>query len=83
MKPTQQIFKALLLGIESSVVPREYHLSARGTLATLQGLETAFAHQLEKLAKVDPKLDEYLKKFTPEEIANHLRYLQGVQEVSR
>jgi hypothetical protein len=83
MKPATAIFRALLNNGERNIVPREWHLSARSALTLLQGLEKKFVDQMEKHAGVDPKLAQYLKKFKPEEIAGHIRYIQEIQQDAR
>ena len=77
---TTSIFGHLFESGQTSVVPREWHLSIRTLLGIRDSLADTFAQSVEKHAKADPKLAEYLETFSAEEIATHLRSLDSVRK---
>ncbi len=84
MKNTgQEIFEALISQGNKTILPREWHLSARSILVFIQGFQKDFEDRLEKISKVDPKIREYLEKYSSKDIANHLRYLLEIQQDAR
>lgn len=78
MKPAQ-VFRCLLSQGGQSMVSREWHMSVRAMLGISAGLEQEFEREVETLAETDLRLKQYLERYTPEEIAAHMRYLQGIK----
>jgi hypothetical protein len=54
-------------------------MSVRAMLGISAGLEQEFEREVETLAETDLRLKQYLERYTPEEIAAHMRYLQGIK----
>jgi hypothetical protein len=77
---TTSIFGHLFDSGQVCVVPREWHLSIRALLGIKDGLAKTFAERVESHARVDPKLAEYLRNFSAEEIAIHMRSLAEVKK---